>query len=180
MCQQLPRKWYHGLGRAGNKRLWNQNRTFPCEECAWACKSTTHCHDALAQGRLVQNHVRKASTNTHTHRHTDSVKTPLSPPRGFFSCGRARVGWPRRKFWRRLVRSGSEGLGVQQAYSVGWVGPARLPVWKQPLAHELTGLRTSGKTGQLEIAGLQSRGFPRPTCQRASEVQPSVPGSSIA
>jgi len=33
-------KWYHGLGRAGNKRLWNQNRTFPCEECCQPDEAT--------------------------------------------------------------------------------------------------------------------------------------------
>jgi len=28
-------KWYYGLGEPGNKRLWNQNRAFPCYDCCW-------------------------------------------------------------------------------------------------------------------------------------------------
>ncbi|CAE6923365.1 PAE5 [Symbiodinium natans] len=26
-------RWYSGLGRAGSKRLWNQNRSYPCRDC---------------------------------------------------------------------------------------------------------------------------------------------------
>lgn len=30
------RKWYNGLDQRDNKRLWEQNQPFPCEECFWA------------------------------------------------------------------------------------------------------------------------------------------------
>lgn len=26
-------KWYNGIGKAGNKRLWNQNKAYPCDAC---------------------------------------------------------------------------------------------------------------------------------------------------
>lgn len=26
-------KWYNGIGKPGNKRLWNQNKAYPCEAC---------------------------------------------------------------------------------------------------------------------------------------------------
>ena len=80
--QQLQRKWYHGLARAGSKRLWNQNRTFPCEDCSWACNSTTHYHNALAQGSLAQ-----------THQHTQFVSL-VGGSREIFRPGNRRSGRP--------------------------------------------------------------------------------------
>merc|ERR1712048_736281 len=26
-------KWYDGIGTAGSKKLWNQNKPFPCDAC---------------------------------------------------------------------------------------------------------------------------------------------------
>jgi len=26
-------KWYNGIGKAGNKKLWNQNKAYPCDAC---------------------------------------------------------------------------------------------------------------------------------------------------